>query len=117
MDAHIDRLLRTASERSEMLTLGAGLPAQELFARAALERAFSAALHAAGDPALQYGWPEGNPGLRATIAGGLRRRHCDVQDDDVIITSGAQQAVAIAVEALLWAGDAIEVDAATYPAT
>lgn len=97
-----------------MLSLGGGLPAAELFPRAALGRAFTAALRRAST--LQYGWPEGSPGLRAWIAARLRARGADVSADEVIITNGAQQALAIVIEVLVPHGGAVEVDAETYPA-
>ena len=116
VDLQIDALQRIAAERDDVLALGGGLPASELFPRAELESAFAESLAVRGDPALQYGWPEGTPGLRAWIAARLRARGAVVDDADVLITSGAQQAIAIAAEILLHDGDSVAVDAETYPA-
>jgi 2-aminoadipate transaminase len=65
------------------------------------------------DP-LQYDWPEGRPLLRALVARRLRDRLGAVEPDDVIVTSGAQDALAIALEVLRPAR--VVTDAATYPA-
>jgi len=60
--------------------------------------------------ALQYGWPEGDEKLRRWIAQRLR-----VGAEDVIVTAGAQQAIALAT-ATLPRGGSIGVAPATYAA-
>jgi 2-aminoadipate transaminase len=97
-----------------VIGLGGGLPAPELFPRAVLSRAFLRAIERSDG--LQYGWPEGNRGLRAWVAERLRDRGAFVADDEVIVTSGAQQAIAIATQVLRQRGKTIEVDAESYPA-
>lgn len=96
--------------------MAGGLPARELFPRAALTRAFVAALSRPAMAPLQYGWPEGSQRLRAWIAARLWSRGASVHERDIIVTNGAQQALAIAVSALVERGDAIETDPETYPA-
>jgi hypothetical protein len=49
-----------------MLGLGGGLPADELFPRAAITDAFLKVIRAPSCPALQYGWPEGDAVLRSS---------------------------------------------------
>jgi len=116
VDEAIERLQRIASLRRGVLALGGGLPAPELFPREALARAFDDALATPRCEALQYGWPEGRSDLRAWIARRLRARGADVHARDVVITAGAQQAIAVACEALLVRGARVGVDAETYPA-
>jgi 2-aminoadipate transaminase len=53
--------------------------------------------------------------LREQIAARLRARGAEVAADDVLVTNGAQQAIAIAVGLVCRAGEAITVDAQTYP--
>lgn len=115
VDPRIDRLQRIGAASPGVIALGGGLPAAELFPRAALARAFLSVVGAPGAEALQYGWPEGTPGLRAWIAARLRARGAEVSADDVIVTSGAQQALAITASCLLEAGSAVAVDPETYP--
>lgn len=98
--------------------LGGGLPAEELFPTEALEAAFARALRSPAS-ALQYGWPEGTPDLRTWIAARLRARGVAVDPEDVIVTAGAQQGLAIACEALLGKSSerrSVAVDDVTYPA-
>ena len=66
--------------------------------------------------ALQYAWPEGRLELREWIAARLRARGADLGADDVIVTSGAQQAIAIAAQLTFRRGDEVGVDPETYPA-
>lgn len=99
-----------------MISLGGGLPADQLFPRAALSRAFVRAMREPQATALQYAWPEGRERLREWIAARLRARGAEVSADEVIVTSGAQQALAIASQLCFRRGDAVGVDAETYPA-
>lgn len=99
-----------------MISLGGGLPADELFPRAALARAFVRAMREPQASALQYAWPEGRERLRGWIAARLRARGATVSASDVIVTSGAQQALAIASNLCFRRGEVVGVDAETYPA-
>ena len=116
MEKRIERLQRFAAAQAGVISLGGGLPADELFPRAALSRAFVRAMREPQASALQYAWPEGREALRAWIAARLRARGAAVGPDDVIVTSGAQQALAIASQLCFRRGEAVGVDAETYPA-
>ncbi len=81
-----------------------GLPTHEV--AAAVDR-----LCAAGGDVLQYGPTEGEPALRAWIA----EHELDGADPlDVLVTHGAQQALALIVEALVDPGDLVVVERASY---
>jgi 2-aminoadipate transaminase len=112
----IDRLQRRSAARDDVLGLAAGLPAQSLFPRAAIATATLRVLGHGDCAALQYGWPEGATELREWIAARLRARGAPADADDVIVTSGAQQALALVVETSLHPDDRISVDAESYPA-
>jgi 2-aminoadipate transaminase len=116
VDPRIDRLQRISAKMGGVLGLAGGLPADELFPRKLLADAFLTAVSTPSSGALQYGWPEGSEGVRRWIAERLAARGASITADDVIVTSGAQQALAIATELIGVAGKAIEVDAETYPA-
>jgi 2-aminoadipate transaminase len=112
----IDRLIRKAAASPRVIGLGGGLPSEKQFPRKELAAAFVAALKRQGSPALQYGWPEGQEPLRVWIARRLRERGATVAADDVIITNGAQQAIALAAGLALRKGAPIAVEDASYPA-
>ena len=115
MDDRIDRLQRLSAKTDGLLSLAGGLPADELFPRKKLAAAFLSVIGRPQCPALQYGWPEGNEGLRGWIAERLRGRGASVSADDVIVTSGAQQAVAIASELIGIDGRSVATEDETYP--
>ncbi len=114
MNPEIDRLQRLAAQRG-VLSLAGGMPDPSLFPRAELQAACASAIAAPRSEALQYAWPEGSTKLRAWIAERLCRRGARVGADDVIVTSGAQQALSIAVSLLVGAGTRVRVDRACYP--
>lgn len=81
------------------MCLGGGLPDPRLFPRRDLSDAFVRALHRPAG-ALQYGWPEGELELRHWVAARLRAAGADLEAKDVVITSGAQQAISLTARAL-----------------
>jgi len=75
-----------------------------------------ASIEAVGDgkpSALQYDWPEGRLVLRTLIATRMRSRGAMVEPEDVIITNGAQDALAIAMEVI--GALQVQVNTVTYP--
>ncbi|MBZ0238338.1 MAG: PLP-dependent aminotransferase family protein [Deltaproteobacteria bacterium] len=98
-----------------MIRLAGGLPALELVPAAELAGGFERAL---GDPdaSWQYGWPEGHIALRTWLAARLRARGEAVTADDVIITAGAQQALALATAELCAPDTRVAVGETTYAA-
>jgi 2-aminoadipate transaminase len=115
MDRRIDELQRRGAAAPDVIGLGGGLPAPELFPRLGLASSFFRVIRAPASPALQYGWPEGQEKLRAWVAARLRSRGADVSARDVIITSGAQQAIDLTIGLSLRNGDRIACDPETYP--
>ena len=112
MDPRVDRLQRIAATRPHVIALAGALPARELIPRQELARAL-AEVTRDGEDALQYGWPEGSASLRAWIANRLCARGVRITADRVIVTAGAQQALAITASAL--GGGTVTVGDATYP--
>jgi 2-aminoadipate transaminase len=110
----LERLQRRAAANEHVLSFAGGLPDPKIFPRGALTRAFLRAMEASGCPALQYGWPEGQLDLREFIAERLRARGCQVGAPDVLVTSGAQQAIAIAAQLVFKDEKTIRIDPETY---
>jgi len=76
------------------------------------------ALRTLGPVHFGYSDPAGDPRLRAAVAGYLRAaRGVVCEPDQVIVTSGAQQAVDLAVRLLLRPGDAAWLEDPGYPPT
>ena len=65
--------------------------------------------------ALQYSTTEGDPALRAAVAARLTApRACRPTADDLLVTSGSQQALTLLATVLLEPGDAVLVEDPTY---
>jgi len=112
----IDALTRRAAATPGLIQLGGGLPSEAQFPRADLADSFLRVLTKQGAPALQYGWPEGLESLRRRIAERLAERGLrGLTAADVIVTNGAQQAIALATQVLAGSGQSVAVDAQSYP--
>ena len=94
-----------------MISFAGGLPAPELFDASGLRAAFTAALaDEAYGRTLQYSTTEGDPALRAAVARRMTARGLATEADDILITSGSQQALTLIAAVLLEPGDQIAID-------
>ncbi len=93
--------------------LRGGQPDPALFPTDEWRRCASAALHR---PLPGYGEPAGFASLREVLAGWIgRSRGVIVDADQIIVTSGAQEAVHLVVRTMLRPGDPIAVEDPGYP--
>ena len=105
------RELALLPPQAGLVSLAGGLPAPELIPRAAYAAALADVL--AGDPAaLQYGQP--HEPLRERIVELMRERGVDCSPGQVLLTSGAQQAVSLAAQLLLAPGDQVLLEEHVY---
>src|SRR5690349_20729500 len=103
------------TERPGVVSFAGGLPAPELFDLPGLRDAFAAVLSAPDGPsALQYSTTEGNPALREAIAERLTARGLTTEANDLLITSGSQQALTLVSSVLLEPGDRVLVEEPSY---
>jgi 2-aminoadipate transaminase len=103
------------TERPGVISFAGGLPAPELFPADELRAAFAEALEGeAARRRLQYSTTEGDPGLRAQLADVLARRGLPTAPDDVLVTTGSQQAIALAADVLVDPGDVVLVENPSY---
>jgi 2-aminoadipate transaminase len=116
MDDRIEAIQRRTAGDPRVIGLAGGLPSEAQFPKRELADSFCRVLAQSGAPALQYGWAEGFESLRELIASRLRARGAAAAAADVIVTSGAQQAIAIALEVICKPGDRVGVAPETYPA-
>lgn len=96
-----------------IISLAGGLPAEELFPAEAVRDAYNRVL-ASGSSALQYGLTEGYLPLREQIAARLISQGIPVTADEMLLTTGSQQAIDLLCRILLDPGDAVLVEAPTY---
>jgi len=106
-------LLKVASQPG-VISFGGGMPAPELFPLKEVEEACIRVLRNRGSDALQYSTTEGYPPLRELIVEKMSRYGILATLDNVLITSGSQQALDLVGKVLLDPGDVIIVEAPTY---
>ncbi|MEU9155338.1 PLP-dependent aminotransferase family protein [Streptomyces sp. NPDC048417] len=97
-----------------MISFAGGLPAPDLFDSDGIAAAFARVLAHAPGRALQYSSVEGDPSLRTAVAERLSGSGLPTGPEDLLITTGSQQALALLVAALLAPGDAVLVEEPTY---
>ena len=103
------------TEQPGVISFAGGLPAPELFDGPGTRAAFAAALHdAAVGRTLQYSTTEGDPALRAAVAARLTARGLPTHADELLITSGSQQALTLIATVLLEPGDTVLVEEPSY---
>nr|WP_244211612.1 PLP-dependent aminotransferase family protein [Streptomyces antibioticus] len=108
------RDILSLTARPEVISFAGGLPAPELFDVDGLRAAFDRVL--ADDPrrALQYSTTEGDADLREAMAQRLTARALPTDADDLIITTGSQQALTLITTAVLEPGDVVLVEDPCY---
>jgi DNA-binding transcriptional MocR family regulator len=95
-------------------SLAGGLPAPELFPTKEIQIATEAVLSKRAKSALQYGETEGLAILREWIANRFRQALPGISAENVLITSGAQQAIDLMGRVLLDPWDRVLVENPTY---
>lgn len=110
------RVLKSA-RRPELVHLSIATPHTDYTPTRRLNRI--AATIARRDDGLihRYDFPPGLPALRQQIARRMLDIGCDVSPDDVVLTSGCQEAVMISLRAVAKPGDVIAVESPTYYGT
>jgi GntR family transcriptional regulator / MocR family aminotransferase len=99
----------------DFIDLEGGIPDLRLVPVAELARAYRRALKRPG--ILGYADPRGQPRLRSAVGAMLRStRGLDPDPERLLITRGAQLAIAVAARALVRPGDAVAVEDPGYPA-
>ena len=96
----------------EVISFAGGLPAPELFDLEGMRRAYDTALADAGS--LQYSTTEGNQALRDFIARRYTAQGLPTGPDDILVTTGSQQALSLLSLALLDPGDTVLVEGPSY---
>jgi DNA-binding transcriptional MocR family regulator len=97
----------------KLVQLGTAIPDPELLPLAKLRRSLARAA-AVPESASLYDFPPGCRALRVQIAKRLARLGCRVGPDDLITTSGSQEALMLCLRAACAPGDTVAVESPTY---
>ena len=108
------RELLKITQRPEVISFAGGLPAPDVFPVERFAEACCKVLEQKAKLALQYGATEGYEPLREMIAQRTSRYGVKAQPENVLITSGSQQALDLIGKLLINPGDRVLVEAPTY---
>jgi 2-aminoadipate transaminase len=108
------RELLKITQKPEIISFAGGLPAPDVFPVERFEAACHKVLTEHGPQALQYGATEGYEPLREMIARNMARYGILSRPENVLITSGSQQALDLIGKLLINSGDLVLVEAPTY---
>jgi DNA-binding transcriptional MocR family regulator len=108
VESYGDRVLAEMHRQATtegLVPLSVGYPSERLFPVAEIGAAVAAVLEEQGGRALQYSDVQGTPELAVELAKLSESRGAPEDPDDILITSGAAQALSLACRAILRPGD------------
>jgi 2-aminoadipate transaminase len=114
MQSSAIRELLKVTQNPEIISFAGGLPAPELFPVNEVSEATQRLMQTRGQQALQYGPTEGYQPLREYIAQSMSIGNLRLTADNVLITTGSQQALYLLGLIFLDEGDTLLVDSPTY---
>src|SRR6188472_1643880 len=110
LETYGDRILAEMfrqAGRDDVIPLMVGYPADKLLPADELARVTAATLEEHGARVHQYTDIEGAPELREQLAAVMRAEGCDDSPDQIVVTTGAHQAMTLAARAILRPGDTV----------
>ena len=114
MGSSIIRELLKLTEQADVISFAGGLPAPEVFPTEAFQAASDKVLREMAPKALQYSTTEGYLPLRQLIVQHMARHGILAHPENVLITSGSQQALDLIGRLLINPGDKILTERPTY---
>lgn len=108
------RELLKITQNPEIISFAGGLPAPDVFPVERFREACVKVLESQASLALQYGATEGYEPLREMIARHTARYGVKAKPENVLITSGSQQALDLIGKLMINSGDRVLVEAPTY---
>lgn len=114
MGSSVIRELLKFTEQPDIISFAGGLPAPEVFPVKEFQEACNRVLTEQGAQALQYSTTEGYQPLREMIARHTGRYSVKITADNIMITSGSQQALDFIGRLFINRGDYVVVESPTY---
>jgi len=114
MGSSLLRELLKLTQDSEIISFAGGLPAPEVFPVDAFREASCKVLQEQGQRALQYGASEGYFPLRQWIVEHMAHYGIRAKVENILITSGSQQALDLIGKVMINPGDLILTESPTY---
>jgi 2-aminoadipate transaminase len=114
MKRSLIRELLKLSRRPDVISFAGGMPDPQTFPVEELADISAQVLREKGATALQYGPTEGEPALREALANWLTKERLDLRAENILVTSGSQQALDLLAQVLIDPGDPVIVELPSY---
>jgi 2-aminoadipate transaminase len=114
MSASEVRALFAVASRPEVVSLAGGMPYVQALPSEDVLEVVRDVLEEHGSMALQYGGGQGLAALRERMVGLMAEEHVTADPDDMVITTGAQQALDLVGKIFIDPGDVVAVEAPAY---
>lgn len=108
------RALFAVASRPEVVSLAGGMPNLTALPIVEIAKVFSDVIMEEGQVALQYGSGQGHPDLREQITQIMALEGISAHPDDVIVTTGSQQALDLISRIFIDPGDVVLAEAPSY---
>ncbi len=114
MSASEVRALFAVASRPEVVSLAGGMPFVRALPTGLVAEVVQSVLAESAEAALQYGGGQGTPSLRERLAMLMAEEGTEIDPEDMVVTTGAQQALDLIAKVLVDPGDEIVVEAPAY---
>ncbi|GIU98874.1 MAG: GntR family transcriptional regulator [Actinomycetota bacterium] len=114
MSASEVRALFAVAARPEVVSFAGGMPFVQALPREQVLELLEGVLMDRADVALQYGGGQGSPALRERLVMLMAEEGTSADPEEVVVTTGAQQALDLVGKVLIDPGDLIAVEAPSY---
>lgn len=114
MTASEIRALFAVASRPEVVSLAGGMPDVDVLDFDEVGRVAADVLAHHGATTLQYGGGQGSPELREQLVGVLQAEHVSARADDLVVTTGGQQALDLLARLFIDPGDVVVAEGPSY---
>ncbi len=114
MTTSVIREILKVAQSPEVISLSGGWPEADLFPIEQLQEVATHVMRQTPREALQYGLTDGSIGLRRLLAEQMQAQGVPAGPENILITSGSQQALDLLGRILLDEGDTVIVEAPTF---
>ncbi len=111
---NFNREMMRLAQQPDILSFAPGMPATDLLPANAYRLALNTVLRRDGPEILQYGPLEGYPPLHGAIAREMAGFGITAEPEQLLVTSGTEQALALVLRTLIKPGDTILIEQPTY---
>lgn len=108
------RALFAVASRPEVVSLAGGMPYVSALPNDLIRDAFEGVMSTQGPTALQYGSGQGVPALRERILDVMAEEKISASVDDIVTSTGSQQAIDMIAKLFLDPGDVVLAEAPSY---